>query len=154
MTITQAIVKVRDDIISWCTLNFKKKADTTTVNEIDANLQAHTESGVTQYLAAGPAKLNVSPSGHLIKITNSTYLHNYVSTVDASASTSIAVGYLEPTTDALTIMPDTSRQYIRIPTISKMCETESIVLTKDVQYGDTTPSDPVNGQLFFLKVEE
>jgi hypothetical protein len=115
MTVTQAIQKLRDDIISWCTLNFKRKADASTV----ANMKTKLDT------------LSVHPVH--TAFTNSTGLPVSV-TVDNK-------GHV------------TSATTVAFPTIQNQCASQNIVLSSK-QYGTSFPASPVNGQLFFKKLDE
>ncbi len=114
MTVTQAIQKLRDDIIAWCTLNFKKKADVSTVNTMKSKLDT---------LSPHPTHTSFNGQGSPVTIT-----------VDEK-------GHV------------TSASRLSYPSIRTQCATQDIVLSSR-QYGSVTPSNPVNGQLFFLKLED
>lgn len=115
MTVTQAIQKLRDDLISWCTLNFKRKADAATV----ANMKTKLDT------------LSVHPTH--TAFSNSTGLPVTV-TVDNK-------GHV------------TSATTVAFPTLRTQCASQNIILSSK-QYGTSTPSSPVNGQLFFLKLDD
>lgn len=147
MTPQQAIIKVRDDIISWCTANFKKKADVVTTTEMQAKLDTlevhptHTSRSVD-----GAVNLAVDSQGHVTAASDGSYVRSIAPHTHTGGLT---VGGFIEVTDGVTAV-----KYLYAPTISEMCSQENIVLTEGKQYGDTTPSNPVNGQLFFLRVQE
>lgn len=146
MNISQALQKLKNDLISWCTLNFKSKADATDVAAMQAQLdtlEPHPEH--TARSINGPIVMNVDNKGH---VTNLQPLQ-YVSNVSAARVGGYHVATIE------TNGPQGIKYvYLYSPTISAMCQNDSIILTQNKQYGTMPPSNPVNGQLFFLKVEE
>lgn len=147
MTPQEAIIKVRDDIITWCTNNFKKKADVSTTNEMKAKLDTlevhptHTSRSVD-----GAVNLTVDSQGHVTAASDGSYVRSIAPDTHTGGLT---VGGFVEVTDGVTAV-----KYLYAPTISEMCSQENIVLTEGKQYGDTTPSNPVKGQLFFLRVQE
>lgn len=151
MTITQAIVKIRDDIISWCTLNFKKKADVSTTNEMQAKLDTlephptyHGDATTSNFVTLGATQLELDYQGHVVGTSDGTYIVNVTPESDVEG---ISIATVNSTDEQGNVT-------IHAPTLSQMCAVEFIVLTKDKQYGKTTPANPVNGQLFFIEVEE
>lgn len=126
MTPQQAIIKVRDDIISWCTANFKKKADTTKVTELEAEI--------------GTLETTVKETSFLCDVYSST------------GTDGVKIADIEGTR-----LKDNTGGLIAIyaPTLQEHCSNrEKFILVEGVHYGDSTPGSPVNGQLFFLKVDE
>lgn len=146
MNISQAIQKLKNDLISWCTLNFKAKADASDVAAMQAQLstlEPHPEH--TARSINGPIVMNVDNKGH---VTNLQPLQ-YVSNISPSRIGGFSVATIE------TGGPQ-GTQYVHLysPTITTMCQTDPIVLTENKQYGVMPPANPTDGQLFFLKVEE
>jgi len=146
MTVTEAIVKLRNDIISWCTLNFKNKVDVSTTNAMQSKLDTlevhptHTARSLTSAI-----NLTVNEKGHVTNASAGTFVNQI--TPKITSGHEIATG-------KKTALATSTNFSLYSPTITELCKTDTIILTKDLQYGDQTPSNPVNGQLFFLKVQE
>lgn len=147
MNISQAIVKLKNDIITWCTYNFRNKADVADLRNLElqiSGLEPHPSH--TSRTMSSPVRMTVDSKGHVTALSASTHVRS----ITASNTSGVSIGTVSSCNSSGT----TSTTTLYAPTISTMCQTQDIVLTKNKQYGDTPPSNPSNGQLFFLKVEE
>lgn len=123
MTPQEAIIKVRDDIITWCTNNFKKKADTTQVNSLEA--------------AITPLETALD--------------EDFVKSVTQGGNSGLLLAKFECNNP---IRGSGGYVSVQAPTLAEHCaNSELFVLVENVHYGSTKPTSPVNGQLFFLKVD-
>lgn len=150
MNISQAIQKLKTDIISWCTLNFKSKADASDVASMQAKLKTlepHPVDGYVYNLKSGvPTAVTVNAQGHVTNVSP-------FSTVNSVSQYGTANGPSILAVTTKNIDGTNSVSYIRVPTFNEQFANQNMILSSK-HYGTMPPSNPVNGQLFFLKVEE
>lgn len=151
MNISQAIQKLKTDLISWCTLNFKSKADASDVAAMQAKLdtlEVHPQDGYVYNLKSGvPTAVTVNSQGHVTNVAP-------VATISSVSSyTSLYSGpklLSVVTTDTNGVE---STKHIALPTFGEQFSDQKMLLSSK-HYGTMPPANPTNGQLFFLKVEE
>lgn len=150
MNVSQAIQKLKNDIISWCTLNFKSKADASDVAAMQAKLNTldvHPQDGYVYNLKSGvPTAVTVNTQGHVTNVAP-------VETLSSISSYSLFTGPEFLTITTTHTSGEVSTEDIYLPSFQEQFSNQTIVLSSK-HYGTMPPANPTNGQLFFLKVDE